>query len=117
MNSPKIEDIILSELKLIPGELGSVRHGIKSTDPGFSGFEEVYFSSVFFGKTKGWKRHTRMISNLIVISGEITFFLIDKREDSRTYDQNDIIRISADNPRRLTVPPGIWTAFRGNTQG
>lgn len=109
-----IDGVSVTKLKTIATEGGQVMHGLKQSDATFNGFSEAYFSSIDSGCVRGWKRHREMTLNLVVISGQIRFVLVDGREDT-TGDNNPWeVRLSpADNYARLTVPPGIWMAFQG----
>ncbi|MCB1160676.1 MAG: dTDP-4-dehydrorhamnose 3,5-epimerase family protein [Leptospiraceae bacterium] len=109
----EIDGILLTPLKIIPGEMGNVLHAMKKTDPGFSGFGEAYFSTVEKGKIKGWKKHLEMTLNLVVISGIIKFIAYDDREDSKTMGEFGSVELSRNNYYRLTVPPKIWLSFSG----
>ena len=75
--SNKIDGVILSPQKIINTVGGNVLHVIKNQDKTFSGFGEAYFSLVNNGVVKGWKRHTKMIMNLVVPIGEIQFVYVD----------------------------------------
>lgn len=105
----------LSPLKIIPGDRGSVRHALKATDATFQGFGEAYFSTVEAGMVKGWKRHTQMVLNLVVVSGIIRFVIAD---DSQGAIQFHSVILGPDvNYQRLTVPAGFWMAFQGVGEG
>ena len=108
-----IEGVIVTPLKIITGASGNVMHAIKNHEPAFQGFGEAYFSTVEPGEVKGWKKHTRMVLNLIVPAGEISFVLYDGRKDSPSYDTTWEVSLSLSNYQRLTVPPGVWMAFKG----
>jgi len=101
-----MDGVIVTSLSTIDNPKGSIYHAMKESDVGYTGFGEAYFSTVSYGEIKGWKKHTEMTLNLIVISGEIEFVL---------YDLNDFmsIRLSNSNYCRLTVKPGIWMGFKG----
>ena len=103
-----MDGIILTPLKQIYNPKGDIFHAIKKSDEGFVDFGEAYFSSINLGAIKGWKRHSKMILNIIVISGEIDFVVYDEK----TKDFFNI-RISRNNYQRLTVKAGLWMAFRG----
>ena len=108
-----IEDVVLTPLRQIKGDSGNVLHALKQHEESFQGFGEAYFSTVFRNAVKGWKKHRRMILNLVVPSGAIKFVLYDDRPVSPTYRSIQEIFISPENYQRLTVPPGIWMAFQG----
>ena len=108
-----ISGVKLTPLKKIAHPLGDVLHAMKSSDIGFVGFQEAYFSTIKYGVIKPWKKHLQMTLNLIVPIGEIRFILYDDREESFTKEQFMDINLSLDNYFRLTVPPGIWVGFRG----
>lgn len=109
-----MEGIILSPLKIIPGELGNVLHALKSNEPEFTSFGEAYFSTVKRGAVKGWKKHSRMVLNLVVPIGKIRFVIFDDRAQSATFKEYFSITLSAaENYQRLTVSPGLWMAFEG----
>jgi len=108
-----ISGVELTPLKKIAHPLGDVFHGIKSSDKGFNGFHEAYFSTIKHGVIKPWKKHLQMTLNLIVPVGEIRFVLLDNRENSSTKDQFMDVSLSIENYYRLTVPPEIWVGFKG----
>lgn len=110
------EGVLLTPLKIIPTDNGNVLHALKATDPAFVSFGEAYFSNVLTGKRKGWKKHTRMVLNLIVPVGEIGFVLFDDRVNSSTKGSFFECTLSPHSYQRLTIPPGIWTAFYGKGQ-
>jgi dTDP-4-dehydrorhamnose 3,5-epimerase len=108
-----IEGVVLTPLRIINGESGNVMHALKNHDKTYAGFGEAYFSTVEKDAVKGWKRHRQMTLNLVVPAGEIFFVLYDGRENSVTHGVLQEIRLSTNNYQRLTVPPGIWMAFKG----
>ena len=108
-----IDGTILTPLKIIDHPLGDVFHGMKSSDNGFAGFQEAYFSTIQEGVIKPWKKHLKMTLNLIVPAGKIRFVLYDDRLNSKTKEQFMDVSISLKNYHRLTVPPNVWMAFKG----
>jgi dTDP-4-dehydrorhamnose 3,5-epimerase len=101
-----MDGVTLTPLKQITHPKGDIFHAMKASDDGFSGFGEAYFSTVNQGEVKGWKKHTEMTLNLVVVIGEIEFVVYD---DNRFYG----VKLSKNNYQRLTVEPGLWLAFRG----
>jgi dTDP-4-dehydrorhamnose 3,5-epimerase len=84
MDKVSIKGIVLTDLKIIKNEI------------------------------KGWKKHLKMTMNIIVPVGEVTFVLIDDRENSNSVNNLFSVTLSPSNYYRLTVPPGIWHAFKGH---
>jgi dTDP-4-dehydrorhamnose 3,5-epimerase len=101
-----MDGVTLTPLKQITHPKGDIFHAMKASDDGFSGFGEAYFSTVNQGEVKGWKKHTEMTLNLVVVTGEIEFVVYD---DNSFYS----VKLSKNNYQRLTVEPGLWLAFKG----
>lgn len=112
--SPSINGVSVTELKTIATDGGQVMHGLRQSEAAFNGFGEVYFSGIESGCIRGWKRHREMTLNLVVVTGQIRFVLVDGRENVTASGKPwEILLSPADNYARLTVPPGIWMAFQG----
>ena len=103
-----MDKIIVTPLKQIYHPKGDIFHAMKKSDNGFDGFGEAYFSTINKNEIKGWKKHTQMTLNLVVVIGEIEFVVFD--EDTQEFFS---INLSQNNYNRLTVKPNAWMAFRG----
>lgn len=101
-----MDGVTLTPLKQILHPKGDIFHAMKVNDNGFSGFGEAYFSTVNKNDIKGWKKHTEMTLNLVVVTGEVEFVV---------HDGDDFfnVKLSKKNYQRLTVKPNLWLAFRG----
>ncbi len=109
-----IEGVNLYPLKRISVPKGDVLHALKSTDEDYCGFGEAYFTQIKHGEAKGWKRHNRMMLNLVVVYGKVKFVVYDDRKGSSTFGEfQEIILSPDDNYQRLTVAPGLWMSFYG----
>ena len=106
-----MDGVIITKLKQIEDERGKVMHFLRADWDVFAGFGEVYFSTVNFGKVKGWKKHTVMTQNLVCVAGEIKLVLFDEREGSLSKEQILEICIGEENYCLVTVPPDIWVSF------
>lgn len=115
MDIVTINGVLLTPLKIIENTKGDVYHGMKNTDPGYSGFGEAYFSTINFEEIKPWKKHLEMTLNFVVPVGEIRFVLYDDRPDSFTKGAFFDITLGKNNYKRITIPPGIWVAFSGRS--
>ena len=96
---------------------GTLHRMLRVTDSAFVRFGEVYFSGIHRGQVKGWKRHHRMTSNLAVPFGSVQFVLFDPRPDSPTFGRKIVIETGSDSYCLITIPPGIWTAWKGVADG
>jgi dTDP-4-dehydrorhamnose 3,5-epimerase len=108
-----IEGVIITPLKQIPDERGTIMHMLKSTDPAFTQFGEIYFSGVYPDVVKAWHIHTEMTLNYAVPIGKIKFVLYDDRPKSSTFGEVQELFIGSDNYCLVTVPPNIWNGFKG----
>jgi len=108
-----IQGVILTPLKQIVNPKGDIYHGMKKSDKGFESFGEAYFSTVIKDEIKGWKKHTKMVLNLVVPVGCVEFVIYDDRDNSSTKGEFFKVQLSQENYQRLTVPAGVWMGFRG----
>ena len=116
MDDGLIHDVILTPLQIIEVSGGDVMHAMKCGDLGFKGYGEAYFSLGERSAVKAWKRHHKMVLNIIVPVGQIRFVLFDDRQDSVTYNKYQVVELSKENYFRLTVPPMIWMGFQGMSE-
>ena len=117
MDEINIKGVILTPLNTICHPMGNVFHGLKKSDEGFTGFGEAYFSTIKRGEVKGWNRHKRMTLNLVVPIGSVTFVIFDDRSGIGTKNKFFEVELSLDNYHCLTIPPGLWLAFKGKSNG
>lgn len=103
-----MDGVILTPLKRIYNSKGDIFHAMKSSDNGYDGFGEAYFSTIHKSDIKGWKKHSKMTLNLIVPQGSIEFVVYN--QDTSEFM---VVELSAENYKRLTIKPNLWLAFRG----
>ena len=96
-----IEGVILTPLKQIINPKGDLYHAMKQSDNGYESFGEAYFSTIIKDEIKGWKKHSKMILNLVVPIGTIQFVIYDDRAKSSTYKQFFTIKLSQEDYQRL----------------
>jgi len=112
LEDANIDGVVLTPLKRIENPKGDVYHIMKESDSCFQRFGEAYFTTVHNEVLKGWKRHTKMQMNLVVPVGSVTFFIHDEK-----LGKTKKFTLNRDNYCRLTVPPGLWMAFKGQNEG
>lgn len=113
MGDSLMSGVIVTPQLRISNPNGDIFRGMKSSDLGYAGFGEAYFSTVHFGSIKGWKRHRSATLNLLVPVGLIRFVIFDDRVDSQAAGQFSQFVIGGENHSRLTICPGLWVAFTG----
>jgi len=110
-----IHDVRKIPLRRIPDERGTVHHMLRSDDPHFLGFGEIYFTTVYRGAIKGWHRHREMTLNYAVPHGRIKLVLFDDRADSETQGEIEEHFLGPDDYSLVQIPPGVWNGFKGLT--
>ena len=108
-----IDGIRVTPLKQILDERGKIMHMLRSSDPHFQQFGEIYFSWVYPGVIKGWHIHKVMTLNYAVPIGNIKLVLYDEREGSPTRGQLSELFIGPDNYCLVTIPPMVWNGVKG----
>jgi len=108
-----IQGVVVKSLKKISDDRGKILHIMKSSDAEYNEFGEVYCSTVYPGIVKGWHLHTEMTLNYVVLRGKIKFVLHDRRIDSPSFGETQVIYMGDENYVRVSVPPNIWNGFMG----
>ena len=80
---------------------GDVYKIINKKSKNFSGFGELYLSSLNKGISKGWNFHKKMTLNLFVVKGRVMFFL---KRDKKVFR----INLNEDQNEVLTIKPKVW---------
>ncbi|MDP1569806.1 MAG: dTDP-4-dehydrorhamnose 3,5-epimerase family protein [Vicinamibacterales bacterium] len=108
-----IDGVTVRPLARIADARGVVCRMLRADDPAFERFGEVYFSGVHEGAVKAWRRHRRTTSNLAVPVGRIRIVLVDDRDGSPTAGVIQVIETGETDYALVTIPPGLWTGWRG----
>ena len=106
--------VLLTPLAQVAHPKGAIFHALKAGDDAFHGFGEAYFTQIVHAEVKGWKRHSRMVLNLVVPQGAVRFYVVDEARGTRW---STVLGGAPEQYARLTVPPGVWVAFRGLAPG
>lgn len=111
-----IEGIKVTNLNQIHDERGSIMHMLKSTDPHFIKFGEIYFSLINYQVIKAWHIHESMTLNYATVHGKIKFVVFDNRQGSPTNGLVNEFFLSQNSYKLITVPPKLWNGFKGLSQ-
>lgn len=111
-----IDGVKIIDLKKIPDERGTIQHMLRSSDPHFSKFGEIYFSKVYRDAIKGWHTHRELTLHYCVILGMVKLVLFDARKNSPTHGKLMELFIGDDNYKLVIIPPGICNGHKGVTE-
>ena len=107
-----INGVIITKLRSISDERGSVLHMLRSDALEFNSFGECYFSEILPGSIKAWKRHRLQTQNIAVPVGRIRLVIYDEREFSPSRGKLRVLELGRpDAYLRLQIPPGLWYGF------
>jgi dTDP-4-dehydrorhamnose 3,5-epimerase len=107
-----IDGVAIVPLRQIVDERGKIMHMLKSTDPHFIAFGEIYFSCAWPGVVKAWHIHTSMTINNAVLQGRAKLVLYDGRPESSTHGEVQEIFLGEDNYVLVQIPPGIANGYK-----
>jgi dTDP-4-dehydrorhamnose 3,5-epimerase len=116
MGDSMMEGVLLTPQKRIFHPDGDILHAMKASADGYAGFGEAYFSTILKDHVKGWKRHNRLVLNIVVPVGSIYFVICDDRGDKKGRPEFFQVCLNRDNYARLTIAPGLWVSFKGKDE-
>ena len=108
-----IDGVIITPLKIIKDNRGSVMHMLRSDHQIFKSFGEIYFSTIYKDKIKAWHLHKEATLNYVCIKGIVKLVLFDDRSSSSTKGNYQELILSPKNYFLVTIPPFIWNGFIG----
>jgi len=107
-----INGVVTKKLKVIPDERGRLMEIMRSDDPFFEKFGQVYLSTTYPGVVKAWHYHSKQSDNIATVKGMIKLALYDAREDSSTFGKINEFFIGEHNPMLVHVPPGVYHGWK-----
>ena len=114
-----IDGVQIKRLRLIPDERGYLMEMLRSDDPMFEKFGQVYLSVAYPGVVKGWHYHKVQTDNFTIVKGMMKVVLYDGRDGSPTKGEINEFFIGELNPLLVTIPPGVLHGMKaiGDTPG
>ena len=107
-----IDGVELKKLKVIPDERGRLMEILRSDDPIFIKFGQVYMTTTYPGVIKGWHYHKMQEDNIAVVKGMLKVVLYDNREGSPTKGEVNEFFVGEHNPVRVHVPTGVLHGWK-----
>lgn len=108
-----IEGVKIKILRPILDERGRLMEILRSDDPIFVKFGQIYLTTVYHGVVKAWHCHRRQIDNLSCIRGVVKLALYDAREDSITYGKINEFFMGDNSPLLIQIPPLVYHGMKG----
>ncbi len=107
-----IKDVEVKKLKIIPDDRGRLMEILRSDEPIFEKFGQVYMTTAFPGVAKAWHYHKLQDDYFTCISGVMRLALYDSREDSPTYKEVNDFTVSLANPILVKIPKLVYHGFK-----
>lgn len=112
---------MISGLEIIPlknfsDDRGTIFQMLRTSDPHFNKFGEVYFSQIKKGVIKGWHTHLDLTLNIACVIGSLKTVIYDNREGSSTFGKIQEIIIGPDNYNLIIIPNGLTHGFQAMTE-
>lgn len=108
-----IDGVIVKKLKVIPDERGYLMEMLRSDDPFFQKFGQIYLTVAYPGVVKGWHYHRIQTDHFVVVSGMVKVVLYDQREGSKTHGEINEFFMGVHNPILLVIPPLVLHGMKG----
>ncbi|RJQ51978.1 MAG: dTDP-4-dehydrorhamnose 3,5-epimerase [Actinobacteria bacterium] len=102
-----IEGVQTKKLKVLRDERGYLMEMLRSDDPFFAKFGQVYLSVCNPGWAKAWHWHELQTDRFVIVRGNARVVLHDLREDSRTRGETNEFEMGEGNPLLLVIPPRV----------
>jgi len=111
-NSELIHDVKVKPLRVVPDERGRLMEILRCDDDFFTGFGQVYLSTIFPGVVKAWHYHNHQEDRFTCVRGTVKAALYDDREDSPSRGRVNEFYVGEHNPRLIVIPPGIYHGWK-----
>ena len=108
-----IDGVETKKLKLIPDERGFLMELLRSDEPLFQKFGQVYVSVAYPGVVKGWHFHKVQTDFIAVVKGMAKLVLFDRRNGSPTAGTVSEFFIGELNPTLVKIPPLVLHGMKG----
>ncbi|MBI4395402.1 MAG: dTDP-4-dehydrorhamnose 3,5-epimerase family protein [Candidatus Omnitrophica bacterium] len=111
MSDSLIEGVKVKTLKAIPDERGKLMEILRSDEPMFEKFGQVYVTVCKPRVVKGWHYHKLQVDHFVCLQGKAKVVLYDARESSRTYKLINEFIMGWENPIMVKIPTFVYHGF------
>ena len=110
---PLIAGVQVKPLKVIPDERGRLMEILRSDEPIFERFGQVYVTTARPGVVKAWHYHKLQADHWACLMGKARVGLYDAREGSPTHGQVNEFLLTPEKPILIKIPIGVYHGFKG----
>ena len=112
-----IQNVQVKPLKVIADERGRLMEMLRSDDPIFKGFGQLYLTTAYAGVVKAWHYHKKQWDHFVCVRGMAKVVLFDSREQSRTRNEVNEFFLGDHHPILLQIPPLVYHGFKCVSDG
>ena len=107
-----IEGVQVKQLKVHCDERGRLMEMLRSDDPLFRKFGQVYMTTAYPGSVKAWQYHKKQWDHFVCVRGMMKVVLYDSRENSPTKGEVNEFFMGDHNPILVQIPPLVYHGFK-----
>lgn len=107
-----IEGVTTKRLEPRADERGALMEILRSDDPIYEGFAQVYATLNYPGVVRAWHWHAHQVDLFTVVQGMVKIVLYDRREGSPTFGEVNEFFVGEQNPIVLRVPEGVYHGYK-----
>ena len=107
-----VNGVIFQPLKVVPDERGRLMEIMRRDDAFFTGFGQVYLSTVYPGVVKAWHYHKLQDDRFTCIRGMVKAVLYDDREGSPTRGKLNVFYVGEYQPALIVIPAGVFHGWK-----
>jgi dTDP-4-dehydrorhamnose 3,5-epimerase len=106
-----IDGVVVKELGPIRDDRGELCEILRSDDPLFERFGQVYYTTVKPGVVKAWHFPRKQTDHLVTIGPPAVIVLADGLDGSPTKGEVMELTAGREAPVLIKIPPGIYHGF------
>ncbi|MEK6797437.1 MAG: dTDP-4-dehydrorhamnose 3,5-epimerase family protein [Planctomycetota bacterium] len=107
-----IRDVQVKRLKVISDERGRLMEMLRSDEPTFKKFGQIYLTTAYPGVVKAWHYHKKQWDHFVCVRGMMKVVLYDSRADSPTKGEVNEFFLGDHNPILVQIPPLVYHGFK-----
>lgn len=108
-----IDGVQVKPLKVIPDDRGRLMEILRSDEPIFERFGQVYITTANWGVVKAWHYHKIQADHWVCLVGKARVGLYDARPDSPTHGMVNEFFMTPEEPFLLKIPVLVYHGFKG----